>query len=131
MFILNFYSTLAVTTDGVVFAWGSNYKGKLGVGDQESRYSPCRIPEEFFDFQPVAQVSAGGIHSAAITREGLVYTWGSGKDGRLGHLEMESPNKHTYCSYRPKRVDLLPDVERRATQISCSHYHTVALMELR
>lgn len=31
------------------------------------------------------QVAAGGFHAAALTHEGEVYTWGSGRYGVLGH----------------------------------------------
>ena len=35
----------------------------------------------------VVSVVAGGEHSAAITRDGALYTWGKGSYGRLGHGE--------------------------------------------
>lgn len=35
----------------------------------------------------VVFVSAGGSHSAAITEDGALYTWGKGSYGRLGHGE--------------------------------------------
>ena len=38
----NFY-TLAVTSDGNVWAWGSNAVGQLGDGTTTSRYSPVRV----------------------------------------------------------------------------------------
>ena len=35
----------------------------------------------------VVSVVAGGEHSAAITEDGALYTWGKGSYGRLGHGE--------------------------------------------
>ena len=33
----------------------------------------------------VVCIAAGSNHSAAVTEEGTVYTWGKGSYGRLGH----------------------------------------------
>ena len=41
----------------------------------------------------VVQVAAGGAHSAAVTLEGEVWTWGRGRQGRLGHGDTRS--QHT------------------------------------
>ena len=38
----------------------------------------------------VTMVVCGELHTAALTSEGRVYTWGLGKDGRLGHANRES-----------------------------------------
>ena len=37
----------------------------------------------------IVQVSAGSVHSAAVTEEGELYTWGRGTYGRLGHGKEE------------------------------------------
>ena len=73
--------TLILTVRGSVYSCGDGYKGKLGVGDLEWRYEPCIVE----GLENVVQVAAGGIHSAALDREGKVFTWGCGSDGRLGH----------------------------------------------
>ena len=33
----------------------------------------------------ITQVAAGSMHSAAVSNEGILYTWGKGSYGRLGH----------------------------------------------
>ena len=33
----------------------------------------------------IVHVSAGSMHSAAVTEDGVLYTWGKGSYGRLGH----------------------------------------------
>ncbi len=71
--------TLVLTANGHVYSMGSNYRGKLGVNDQESRRYPTKIPPEYFDNQSVVGVSAGGVHSGAIVADGRCFTWGSGK----------------------------------------------------
>lgn len=49
----------------------------------------------------VSAVSCGPYHTAAIVEGGLLYTWGNGLFGKLGHGSHES-------EYRPRRrVSLL------------------------
>src|SRR5262249_12731361 len=36
--------SLALDADGVVYAWGNNLLGQLGVGDVKARYSPVPVP---------------------------------------------------------------------------------------
>lgn len=45
--------TLALTSKGSVYAWGSNFRGKLGVGDLEPRILPTLINQKFFSDQEV------------------------------------------------------------------------------
>ena len=39
------YSVHAKTTTGEVYAWGNNYKGKLGTGNTEDQSAPIKINE--------------------------------------------------------------------------------------
>jgi len=41
----------------------------------------------------VADVAAGGAHSACITASGELFTWGKGRYGRLGHGDSEDQLK--------------------------------------
>jgi alpha-tubulin suppressor-like RCC1 family protein len=118
--------TLAVDDLGTVYAWGDGYKGKLGLGDMETRSVPTQIPPKNFNTEYITQVSAGGIHSAAVSREGHVFTWGCGSDGRLGHPEAKG-HRYLFKSDVPRVVDYLDDIGE-AVAVSCSYYHTAALV---
>ena len=48
----------------------------------------------------VTQVACGGSHSACVTAEGHLYTWGRGRYGRLGHGDSDDQS-------RPKLVETL------------------------
>ena len=67
---------LALSTDGVVFGWGRNNSGELGMGggfsmDMES------VPRSIDALKdPVAFIAAGHAHACAVTEAGEVFSWG-------------------------------------------------------
>jgi len=73
----------AITADGSLYTWGNNYYGQLGLGnsgDGTDRAAPTKVP----GLSNVVAVSLGGNHSAAITADGSLYTWGEHYSGKLG-----------------------------------------------
>ncbi|ERN08779.1 ultraviolet-B receptor UVR8 [Amborella trichopoda] len=75
--------TMALTSDGMLYGWGWNKFGQLGVGDNADHCSPKQVifPPE----QKVIRVSCGWRHTLAITDKGNVFSWGRGTSGQLGH----------------------------------------------
>lgn len=74
-------SSAAITTDGSLYTWGSNWFGVLGNGTDEDSSVPLKIMEN------VAYVNLGRFHSAAITTDGSLYMWGNNSDGQLGTVQ--------------------------------------------
>lgn len=71
--------SLAVTTTGVVYAWGYNSFGQTtGVGGNGT-------PTPISGLSNVAMVSAGMVHAGAVTANGQLYMWGYQFNGRLGN----------------------------------------------
>lgn len=75
--------SLALTTDGKVFSWGEGDDGKLGHFSRWNCDKPRLI--EALKSKRVRDIACGSSHSAAITSNGDLYTWGLGEYGRLGH----------------------------------------------
>ncbi|XP_037324635.2 E3 ubiquitin-protein ligase HERC2 [Pungitius pungitius] len=75
--------TLALTDEGLVFSWGDGDFGKLGRGGSEG----CNVPQniERLNGQAVCQIECGAQFSLALTKSGVVWTWGKGDYFRLGH----------------------------------------------
>ena len=119
--------SLACSAEGVAYAWGDGYKGKLGLGSLECHTLPQQISPSHFQGQRVTGVACGGIHSAAVTAEGCVFTWGCGSDGRLGHPEARG-HRYLFRSDVPRQVEGLPP-GAHATAVSCSYYHTAVLCQ--
>ena len=91
--------TLALTEDGKVFSWGDGDYGKLGHGNAATQKSPKQIMGHLTD-KVVVQISAGYRHSAAVTNEGQLYTWGEGDFGRLGHGDSQCRFLSPFSSFR-------------------------------
>jgi alpha-tubulin suppressor-like RCC1 family protein len=79
------YHTLAVTTDGKVYAWGSNNRGELGDGTTTNRSTPVAVDMTGALLgKTVIAVEAGFEFSLALTSDGRVYSWGGNTFGHLG-----------------------------------------------
>ena len=75
--------TLCVTADGLVFAWGYNYGGQLGVGDTECRLVPTLVAGQLRGKKAV-YVTTGDNHTLCITADGSLFAWGDNERGQLG-----------------------------------------------
>jgi alpha-tubulin suppressor-like RCC1 family protein len=65
-----FHSALVV--GGGAWVWGKGDGGRLGLGDEASAFVPRANPNLGPDLRVLA---LGGIHSAALTASGDVFTW--------------------------------------------------------
>ena len=72
--------TVALKTDGTLWAWGDNLYGQIGDGTQVQRNAPVQVPS----LSSIAKASAAGYFSAALRQDGAVLTWGYNADGELG-----------------------------------------------
>ena len=70
--------TVALKTDGTLWAWGGNDYGQLGNGTVVSAAQPVQVLDQ------VSAVSAGDYHVAAIRADGTLWTWGDNLYGQLG-----------------------------------------------
>ena len=85
--------SLALGSDGNVYAWGFNGNGRLGDGTTSySQSTPVRVktpdrktyPDLPADFTYL-QVSAGYSHSLALGSDGNAWAWGYNGNGQLGN----------------------------------------------
>lgn len=48
---------------------------------------------EFFQGKHIKDIACGSAHSAAITSNGELYTWGLGSNGQLGHGDIATQTR--------------------------------------
>ena len=72
--------SLAIGSDGTLWAWGENFWGQLSKDTYGIEPIPTRVQtNELWE-----AVAAGGGHSAAIRKDGTLWTWGRNSSGQLG-----------------------------------------------
>jgi alpha-tubulin suppressor-like RCC1 family protein len=72
----------AVTPQGQVLTWGSNYYGQLGTGSltPSFRAAPAVVP----GLADIKDIQLGWAHAVALRRDGTVWSWGVNEYGQLG-----------------------------------------------
>jgi len=108
--------TVVLTTEGEVYTWGRGDDGRLGHGDNGWKYVP-RITQSLSG-HTVVQVTCGSYHTAAVTSNGDLWTWGGGMYGKLGHSNESG-------QATPKRVEGL--VGLIVSQVACGSRHTAVI----
>jgi alpha-tubulin suppressor-like RCC1 family protein len=117
---LGFSHTLALDSEGIVHVFGSGANGRLGLGEGvfAEVTEPRALPASAFGGESVSSVDAGENHSAAITRNGNLYLWGTGAWGRLGTGNQDDAGV-------PRHVTLPNGA--LAAHVSAGAYHTLVL----
>ncbi|XP_019216334.1 probable E3 ubiquitin-protein ligase HERC3 isoform X2 [Oreochromis niloticus] len=110
--------SFALSVSGGVFSWGRNDCGQLGLGDTQDRHTPTLV--HYLNMKKTVSISCGKDHTAALTKDGAVFTFGSGQYGQLGHNSLQNEQ-------RPRLVAELWGA--KVTKVACGSYHTLVLTE--
>ncbi|XP_010547814.1 PREDICTED: X-linked retinitis pigmentosa GTPase regulator isoform X2 [Tarenaya hassleriana] len=116
------FHTCAVTVTGDLYAWGDGIHnlGLLGLGNEASHWKPVRILGEMEGIH-VRSVSCGSWHTAVVTLDGRLFTFGDGAFGALGHGDRSSTSI-------PREVEALKGC--RTVKTSCGVWHSAAIVEI-
>lgn len=107
--------TAVITSTGRLAVWGHGYSGQLGTGKAEDKRAPILVGGALADVS-VRGVACGNRHTACVTADGRLFTWGHGGLGALGH-------GGTAGRMQPSEVKALSGVKRVAV-VSCCADHT-------
>ncbi len=126
--------TCALLDDASVKCWGSNFVGKLGLGDTANRGDG---PGEMGDSLPAVAlgtgrtavaVVAGGFHACALLDNGSVKCWGAGGAGALGN-ESTTNRGDGPGEMGDSLLAVNLGTGRTATAITAGSDHTCALLD--
>ncbi|KAI3451752.1 hypothetical protein Pfo_008417 [Paulownia fortunei] len=128
------WHSTALTDDGEVYGWGRGEHGRLGFGDDKSsKMVPQRV--QLLVGEHIVQVSCGGTHSVALTRDGRMYSFGRGDHGRLGYgrkLTTGHPAEVPINIPPPKDLsESSAEGHWCAALVACGGRHTLAIVEWR
>ncbi len=79
--------TCGVTGNSRLYCWGANEFGQLGDGTLLLRLQPTEVSSDDIGF---VRVEAGVVHTCGLGTDGIVYCWGFGGGGQIGHGEYEN-----------------------------------------
>ena len=101
--------SVALKSDGSLWAWGHNGNGQLGDGTTTSRTLPVQVtaPSNSGYLSDIVAVGAGSNHSMALKSDGSLWAWGYNNYGQLGDgttsqrntpVQVKAPSNSGYLS---------------------------------
>ncbi|KAK9068155.1 hypothetical protein SSX86_012266 [Deinandra increscens subsp. villosa] len=116
------FHTCAVSSSGDLYTWGdgTHNAGLLGHGTDVSHWIPKQVSGPLEGIQ-VTTIACGNWHSALVTEDKRLFTFGDGTYGALGHGDRESVKF-------PKEVASLTGL--KTLKVACGVWHTAAIVEI-
>jgi alpha-tubulin suppressor-like RCC1 family protein len=108
---VNNICTLAIKTDGTLWAWGGSTYGIQGTGDFVQRSSPSQVGTD----TDWSYVFISELHATALKTDGGLYTWGYNNAGQLGHGDQVNRSTPTQVGSDSWK------------KVSCSTFYTGAI----
>ncbi len=104
--------TIAIKTDGTLWAWGANYNGQLGNNTTVARSSPVQV----ITGGSWSTTACGRGHTAAIKSDGTLWFFGGSSRGEL------MQNNGSYYSSPVQEI-----TNSTWTDVKCNKYVTIGL----
>ncbi|DAZ97478.1 TPA: hypothetical protein N0F65_009961 [Lagenidium giganteum] len=117
----------AIDASGRLYTWGSNKYNKLGLTGCNSEMETEPRLVEALDGIEIVDVSCGHYHTAAVDKDGKMYSWGWGSStlkgcGALGHAGGQD-------EATPRLVSTLVEQGVPVAQVACGEFHTTVLSQ--
>ena len=85
--VTTYSHSLLLMEGNLLYSWGDNSDGQLGVGDTLDRLEPTEITNRFGlnPAETFAKLATGDGHSVVLTSDYRVFAWGQNSYGQLGN----------------------------------------------
>ncbi|KAH7638224.1 rcc1 domain containing protein [Dermatophagoides farinae] len=111
------FHSLALTKRGIIYGWGFNFWGQLGLGDNHNRFAPTILRQ--LQHENIVEIACGQHHSVALSRKGHLFTWGHNAYGQLGIGER--------INYRNIPTKVIDGNDFIIKQVTCGQNHVLAV----
>ncbi|XP_075588817.1 RCC1 and BTB domain-containing protein 2-like [Dermatophagoides farinae] len=108
------FHNLSLTNNGEIYSWGTNHHGELGLGDENSRNTPCLVTFLNDNSIRIKDIAAGQYHSLFLFENGQLCGCGRNYHGELG-----------FGGKNRSKLTKIP-IEN-VQQIACSTFHNFSL----
>ena len=123
--------SMALKSDGTVWAWGDDSFGQLGTQLRTNFDSPCSLsistsPIQVKGIGGIISIGAGHAHSLAVASDRTVWAWGDNRLGQLGSDFAQTCNAPLYgepCNPTPMRISGFTGVKA----VAGGYYSSMAL----
>ncbi|XP_029169078.1 LOW QUALITY PROTEIN: uncharacterized protein LOC114939022 [Nylanderia fulva] len=129
------YHSLALTSDGQVYAWGDNSYGQVGIHKSNAYSSGYNQMSHKVDVpnlisglkeKNVVSIACGSKFNMVVTGEGELYGWGDNKSGQINYkFVMNGSNLYKYYAH-PFEIAVNDKV---IAKVACGFEHTLALTD--
>lgn len=125
--VMSKFHTAILTNDPVsnLFLCGFGPGGRLGTGDESTRFNFACIEAGGLANKKVVSVALGQDHTLAITDQGDIFSWGSNKFGQLGYSLPKSSAKDDVPIQATPRQIFNPFKKETIFGAAASAIHTV------
>ena len=106
------FHTITLSNDGVVYSFGRNNEGQLGLSCNSNISLPCSISS----LPKIKQVSCGGNFTVCVDEEGFLWSFGNNSFGQLG-------TGNTTYSCIPLKIPDIPPV----LSVACGETHIIII----
>eukprot|EP00192_Tetraselmis_astigmatica_P009703 CAMPEP_0117664012 /NCGR_PEP_ID=MMETSP0804-20121206/8955_1 /TAXON_ID=1074897 /ORGANISM="Tetraselmis astigmatica, Strain CCMP880" /LENGTH=853 /DNA_ID=CAMNT_0005471141 /DNA_START=124 /DNA_END=2685 /DNA_ORIENTATION=- len=112
---------IIITSSGLLFTWGSNSNGQLGLGSSTPRQLVPTVVQGAITGIKFSAVDSGHNHVLAASKSGEVYCWGANSYGQLGLGDFEDRNTPHALLHKFTRSKI--------TRVAAGARHSLAVTE--
>ncbi|MBT0812868.1 hypothetical protein KIH41_16395 [Litoribacter ruber] len=102
-------ATLAIDVNGDVWGWGTNYFGKLGIGEEATASTPTQVKFP----AKIKEINFLQNTAIALTIDGKIWGWGNNQNNRLNLGEI---------SIQRTPVEIFPETSWKSVKLSSSGF---------